>query len=155
MSEQSSYDSRDWVEETGASTGDRRENDPRAAGFTDEDDRLFRSHFQHANHLADVAYEHVRPAYELGLSAGRESANATRTFDEVETDLENGWLNVRVAGGDWTAVREFARAGFDRARQGRVGEMPNVGTTPSHDRVAYSDPLADNIDPTSPDAPAQ
>jgi hypothetical protein len=155
MSEQPNYDSRTWVDEPGVSTGDRRENDPRAAGFTAEDDRVFRSHFQHANHLADRSYEHVRPAYELGLAAGRQQGNESRGFDEIETDLEQGWLNVRVAGGEWAAVRDFVRAGFDRARQGRVADMPPAGTTPSHDRVSYSDPVAGNIDPTAPDAPTE
>ena len=53
-------------EETGAGEGDLRENEPEDAGFTPEHDRLFRSHFQHANRLADLAYEHVRGAYQLG-----------------------------------------------------------------------------------------
>ena len=89
------------------------------------------------------------------LALAASAALAACGTQKHETDLENGWLNVRLQGGEWTAVREFARAGFDRARQGRVGDMPNSGTTPSHDRPPYSDPLADDIDPTAPDAPAQ
>jgi hypothetical protein len=71
--------------------------------------------------------------------------------DEIELDLENGWLNVRVGKGDWAAARDVAdQIKSDRGRQGRVTGMPPAGTTPTHDRVSYSDPIAGNVDPTSP-----
>jgi hypothetical protein len=144
MSESTSHEG--FGGETGASTGDRRENDPRAAGFTESDDRLFRSHFQHANRLVDRSYEEVRPAYQLGYSAALRGQPVE--FEEIETDLENGWLNVRTAHGDWATVREMARAGFERARGfGRVGQMPPIGTTPSHTRESFSDPVSENTDP--------
>ena len=154
MPEQPSYDPKRFETETGASTGDARENDPRSAGFTEADDRLFRSHFQHVNRLADRSYEQVRPAYQLGYSAAlRDDA---LTFDEIETDLANGWLNVRTAHGDWATIRELARVGFERGRGfGRVDGMPPVGTTPSHTRESFSDPLAANTDPTAPGSPEQ
>jgi hypothetical protein len=123
---ESEFDSNDWVPESGASTGGHRENDPTLPGYAPERDRVFRSHYQHANRLADRAYEQVRPAYELGFSAARDAANNDRAFEEIETDLENGWLNVRTAGGDWQAVRVFARAGFDAARQGSVEPYPET-----------------------------
>jgi len=77
MSDERLYDSNEWVDETGASTGDARENDPRSAGFTNRTDRLYRSQFQRVNRLAD-----------------RADADPP---DEIEKDVENGWLNVRVA----------------------------------------------------------
>lgn len=158
MSEQAGYDySSDWVEETGAGTGDARTNDPRNAGFTDEDDRVFRSHFQRVNQLADRGYEQARPAYELGLRAATDARYADRDFEEVESDLEHGWLNVRTAFGDWASVREMARAGFEQARagiqQGRLPNMPPAGDLQS--RPTYADPVADNTDPTAPDSPEQ
>jgi len=121
------YDSNEWVDETGASTGDRRENDPGAAGFTGERDRLFRSHFQRVNQLADRGYEQVQPAYELGFTAASNGANPPRDFEEIEKDCESGWLSVRTNAGDWQSVRVFARAGFDAARQGRVEPFPETG----------------------------
>lgn len=121
------FDSRTWVPETGTSTGDRRENSPDAAGFTTEQDRVFRSHFQRVNHLADRGYDQMRPAYELGYTAGANPCNEGRCFDEVETDLENGWLNVRTAGSEWQSVRVFVQAGFDSARQGTVEPYPETG----------------------------
>jgi len=120
------YDSNEWVPESGASTGDHRENSPDAAGFTSEQDRVFRSHFQHANHLADRGYEQVRPAYQLGYDAGASAGNQGRGFEEIEKDLENGWLNVRAGDGDWQSVRVFAREAFDRARQGTVEPFPET-----------------------------
>src|SRR4051812_17518212 len=81
----------------------------------DDDDLFFRSHFAHANRLADRGYEQVRSVYRIGQRAGADPFNEGCNFEKVEKDLENGWLNVRVGGGDWGSVREFARIGFDRA----------------------------------------
>jgi hypothetical protein len=39
--------------------------------------------------------------------------------------------------------------------QGRMKAQPRVGTTPSHDRPSFRDPVASNIDPTSPESPEQ
>jgi hypothetical protein len=149
------YDSHSWTEPTGASTGDARENDPTDAGFTEEADRLFRSHYQHANRMADRSYEQVRPAYQLGYAAATKQASRGRAFDEIEKDLEHGWLSVRVAGGDWMSVREFARTAFDNARQGRISFTTPIGTTPSHDRPSFADPLPDAMDPTAPGSPEE
>ena len=138
-------------EETGAGTGDLRENEPDDPGFTPEGDRLFRSHFQHANRLADRAYEHVRGAYQLGYIVARDPARAEEVFEDVEHDLEQGWLNVRTSAGDWAAVRDFAREGFEQGRAlGFIDVAASGDETPT-----YSDPLAGGIDPTSPESPEQ
>ena len=107
--------------------------------FTDDNDQLYRSHFEHVNRLSDRAYEDVRDVYRFGQEAGADPFNEGCAFDEVEKDLENGWLNVRVNHGDWASVREFARIGYDRARQGRIPNAPPAGDA---DRPPYSDPLA-------------
>lgn len=141
--------------ETGASTGDARENDPGDAGFTGEDDRVFRSHFQRVNRLADRGYDQVRPAYALGYLAANASADG-RSFEDLEQHLENGWLSVRTPRGDWASVREFAREAFDhRMRMGHVDAATPAGTTRSHDRPSYSDPVAADVDPTAPASPEQ
>ena len=103
-----------------------------------DDDALFRSHFTHVNQLADRSYEQVREAYRLGQDAGADPQKKGFSFGDVEKDLENGWLNVRVGGGDWASVREFALAGFDRARQGSI---PNAPPADSEARPPFSDPL--------------
>ncbi len=152
MPDEPIFDFESWIPETGAGTGDARENDPAAAGFTGEQDRLYRSHFQHANQLADRSYEQVRVAYALGYRAGGDPRVGQRSFEQIETDLENGWLSVRTAAGDWASVRELVRTAFDNGRQGRMVDMPNSGSTGSHDRVPYADPVAGNLDPTSPES---
>jgi len=123
--------------------------------FTDAHDRLFRSHFERVNRLADRAYTDARPAYQLGYFAAMNNNARGRRFEEVETDLENGWLNVRVGAGDWASVREFARAAFDSARQGRVANMTPAMADSGHDRVSYNDPLPEAMDPTDPASPEE
>lgn len=139
--------------EFGASTGDLRENDPSLPGFTAEDP-LFRSHFEHANRLADRSYEEFRPAYRLGFDAAADPRYADRSFDEAEKDLEGNWLNVRFSGDEWQAVRDYAREGFERARRiGFISGAPPAGGETSQQLPSFADPVADNIDPTSPESP--
>jgi hypothetical protein len=145
-----------FEDEFGASTGDKRENDPSLPGFTEEDDRLFRSHFQHANRFADRRYEEARPAYAFGYAASGDPRHAGKGFDEVEKDLENGWMNERFSGDEWQTVRDYAREGFERGR--RTGFMTGtaaLGGSASHQRPSFSDPVAGGIDPTAPDSPEQ
>jgi hypothetical protein len=145
-----------FEDEFGASTGDKRENDPSLPGFTEEDDRLFRSHFQHANRFADRSYEDARPAYAFGYAASADPRHAGKGFDEVEKDLESGWMNERFSGDEWQTVRDYAREGFERGR--RTGFMTGtaaLGGSPSHQRPSFSDPIAGGIDPTAPDSPEQ
>ncbi|HKO16608.1 MAG TPA: hypothetical protein VJU87_10230 [Gemmatimonadaceae bacterium] len=145
-----------YEDETGAGTGDLRENDPHAPGFTEDDDRLFRSHFQHANQIADRSYEHVRSAYRLGFEAAADARYAGHSFDEIERDLEGGWLNERTALGDWQSVRDYARLAFERGRAlGYISSTEFLAGTRSHQRASYSDPVPDNMDPTSPQSPEQ
>ncbi len=135
MADERLYDSKTWVEETGASTGDARENDPHGAGFTDGEDRVFRSRLQRVNRLADRAPD-------------------PDEAETIEKDHESGWLNVRVGGGDWAAVPVVPAADLPEGTlQGRVTDMPPAGTSPSHDRVTFSDPVAGGVDPTSPWSP--
>lgn len=144
-----------FPEETGAGSGDARENEPQDAGFTPEDERAFRSHFQRANRRDDVSYEQARPAYALGYVAADSCPDGV-CFEDVEQRVENGWLSVRTPRGDWASVREFARAGFEqRQSMGRVLDATPAGTTRSHDRPSFSDPVPADLDPTAPASPEQ
>ena len=106
--------------------------------FLEDDDSVFRSHFARVNRVADVGYEQVLPAYRIGQRAGADPFNEGCNFEEVEKDLENGWLSVRVGGGEWASVRDFARAGFER---GRLGRIENAPPADSADTPPFSDPL--------------
>ena len=126
--------------EFGSSSGDARENDPSLPGFTTDNDRLFRSQLQHA--------------FRFGYDAAGNPRFAGKEFEEVEKDLEGKWLNVRSAGDEWQSVREEARLGYERGREiGISGTAGAIGDTPSHERASYADPVADGIDPTSPESP--
>jgi len=138
--------------ETGASEGDARGNSPDAPGFTDEHDRLFRSHFQHANRMPDRLYDDVRPAYRASLDMSEKSEG----FEAIEQDLEQDWVNVRTNAGDWTSVRDLAKEAFERGRRiGYIDDAPPLGDEKRGLRPTYSDPVADGIDPTSPESPEQ
>ena len=150
------YDSQFDNEEFGSSTGDLRENDPSLPGFTPEEDVLFRSHFQHANRLADRSYAELRPAYLLGYRAAADPQFEGREFEEAEKDLEEKWLNVRFAGDQWQAVRDYAREGFSQGRRtGFVSSSGSIGTTPSHQRPSFADPVSESVDPTAPESPEE
>jgi hypothetical protein len=103
-----------------------------------DDENLFRSHFARVNRLDDRGYAQVRAVYQLGLRAGADPFNEGCDFEKVEKDLENGWLSVRVGTGEWASVRDFARIGFDRGRQGRIADAP---ASDSFETPPFADPL--------------
>jgi hypothetical protein len=138
-------------DEPGMNTGDARENNPGSPGFT-EHDRLFRSQFQHANRPR-TDDEHVRFDGSIADGPRADGPANPGDFEKVETDLGNGWLNVRVGGGEWASTPDAPQHPRDPALQGRIEGLPPAGTTPSHDRVSFTDPLPDNTDPTEPEGP--
>ena len=91
-----------------------------ASHYTHHDDAAYRSHYEgSSNRLADRSYDDVRPAYQLGHLASRNPDYANRNFDEIETDLRQGWTDdVRARHGDWDSVRGYARDAYDRGRSG-------------------------------------
>jgi hypothetical protein len=90
-----------------------------ADGFTDKDFAAYREHYASSpDHMADRTYDQVSPAYALGHLAGRNPDYAGQTFEQVEPDLKHGWNDdFARRHGQWAAVRNYARAAFDRARR--------------------------------------
>jgi hypothetical protein len=43
----------------------------------------------------------------------------------------------------------------DAGMQGRIVSDAPVGTTPSHERPSFQDPVPENMDPTEPGSPEQ
>ena len=126
--------------EFGSSQGDARENDASLPGFTGGLERLFRSQSQHA--------------FRFGYDAAGNPHFAGKEFEEVEKDLEGHWLSVRSAGDEWQSVRDDARLGYERGRAiGTIGPDAVSSGTESPDQPSYRDPVADGIDPTSPESP--
>lgn len=118
---------------------------------TAEDEEYYRTH--HADvtaGTADAAYEHARPAYHLGHVAALNPDYRSRSFAEIEPDLRRGWTDeVRARHGDWTSARPFVQAAYERglARTNAADSAirpadRQIGTTPSHDRASFSDPVA-------------
>jgi hypothetical protein len=93
-----------------------------------EDDTVFQSQFERAN---------------------RAKKPDDATVSRVESDDENGWLNVRVDDARWEAAQDLPRQLGGAAHQGRIENAPPATT----DRVSFSDPVADNLDPTDPGSP--
>ena len=118
---------------------------------TDEDEAYYRSHHETATRgLADAAYDRARPAYHLGHVAALNPDWRGRRFEEIEPELRRGWTDdVRARHGEWTSASGFARAAYERTLT-RTNAGPGTattahtpaGTTPSHDRAEFSDPLA-------------
>ena len=84
--------------------------------FTENDDTYYRAHFVNkTDRLADRGYDDVRPAYQLGHIASMNPDYNGRKFDDIEPDLQRGWGNdLRARHGDWSTVRPYARAAYDR-----------------------------------------
>jgi len=94
-----------------------------------EEDTVFRSQFERAN---------------------RAKRPDDAAVSKVDEDDENHWMNVRVDDARWQSAQDLPRQPDDPAHQGRI-----ENTTPAmEDRVSFSDPLADNLDPTDPGAPS-
>ncbi len=91
-----------------------------AEGFTSQDHEAYRAHYESSpDRIADRTYEQITPAYAVGHLAGRNPEYAGRSFEDVEADLRRGWNDdVASRHGQWPAVRGYARAAFERVRQG-------------------------------------
>jgi hypothetical protein len=134
---------------------------------SEEDEAYYRTHYEGVTSgMADAAYERARPAYHLGHVAALNPDYRSRRFEEVEPQLQRGWTDdVSARHGSWSSVSPYARAAFERTLQrtnagpaGAAGTVRNeqpAGTTPTHDRAAFSDPLASGADvagnPNAPD----
>jgi len=84
------------------------------------DEAVYRNHFDNSpNRLADRKYESVSPAYQIGHIAARNPDYQGRTFDEIEPDIERGWIKAAAMGhDDWHRVRDYARDAYDRSANG-------------------------------------
>jgi hypothetical protein len=69
---------------------------------------------------ADISYDDIRPALQLGYLAGSNPDWTGRRFDDVEPELRRGWETVAVRLVPWARVRDYAQDAFDNARAGRT-----------------------------------
>ena len=87
-----------------------------ATAVTTDDDNYYRTHYESSpTRLADRKYDDVRPAYYLGHLASRNPDYRSKSWDDIEPDLRNGWSRDSRYG-SWDAVRGYASEGFNRGR---------------------------------------
>jgi hypothetical protein len=82
-------------------------------------DPLYRERFARSA-PADLAFDDIRPALQLGYLAGANPDWLGRRFDDVEPELRKGWGTVAKRLGAWERVRDYAHDAFDSARAGRT-----------------------------------
>jgi len=90
---------------------DRRANDAMSS-FDQRADDSCRTHFESARRSRS-SYDTVRPLYQLGHLAGQNPDYQGRSFEDVESDLRNGWSeDERSRYGDWETVRDYVSGGY-------------------------------------------
>jgi hypothetical protein len=88
-----------------------------AEKLTEDDDSYYRSHYERSSRLADRSYEDVRPAYHLGHVASHNPEYASKSWTEVQVELQRGWSAEQTKKyGDWNAVSAYAGEGYTRGR---------------------------------------
>lgn len=108
-----------------------------ATAVTTDDDNYYRKHYESSpTRLADRRYDDVRPAYYLGHVASRNPDYENRSFDEIESDLREGWSRDPKYG-SWDTVRSYASEGYTRGRS----TIGNAGA-----RMTDADDLKDRMD---------
>jgi hypothetical protein len=91
-----------------------------ATAVTMDDDRYYRTKYE-SSPSRTRSYDEVKPAYYLGHVASRNPDFRNRSFEEVEGDLQRGWMSDSKYG-TWDEARGFAREGFNRGRSS-LGNM--------------------------------
>lgn len=87
------------------------------AGWTDEDDRVYRRHYDKVDDDAVTDYEHARVGYALGHTAAKHPGYGDSRFEDVEADLRHGFV-TRDTEWDYTydELRPYIREGYTRSR---------------------------------------
>jgi len=95
-----------------------------AEHFTPEEDRYYREQYEAApNHAADLAYERVRPAYQLGHVAAHNPAYQGKHFEEIEPEITQAWSDeMRARYGDWAGMRGYVRDAYARRSMASTDE---------------------------------
>jgi hypothetical protein len=85
-----------------------------AERLTEDDDTYYRLHYESSPmKLADRSYEDVRPAYHLGHVAAYNPDYASKSWTEVQNDLQRAWSAEQAKRyGEFSAVSGYASEGF-------------------------------------------
>lgn len=91
-----------------------------ATNFGEEEDRRYRARHAREGDRART-YDDVRAVYQIGHLASLNPEYAGRDFEEIESDLRNGWNGAaREQFGEWSEVRVYARDAYADASARRV-----------------------------------
>jgi hypothetical protein len=87
----------------------------------DEEAGYWREHFQlRPYRRADRDFSYYEPAYRFGWESARRYADDTRSFEEVEDELADAWLDWMVGdstpGHEWHEQRDAVRDAWRRIR---------------------------------------
>ena len=93
----------------------------------DDDDDLYRGHYDSNYAVSGEKYEDLKPAYSYGNEMRRSELYRNKPWDDVETDLRSGWdsridgtRKFSTTGSDssepsaWSRVKNAVRHGWDR-----------------------------------------
>jgi hypothetical protein len=82
--------------------------------WSPDDDKRYREEYERSPHrLADLEYDRVRPAYQLGHRAAGRSEWRGRPFEEIEAELQKDWTDDHVKRhGDWSRVRPHVSSAY-------------------------------------------
>lgn len=85
-----------------------------ASSFTEDEDRVFREHFQSStgSTAGTAEYDSARSAYRFGHLAGQNPEYKSKPFDHVEADVEQAWARLGREGEDWARVRDRVKYGY-------------------------------------------
>ncbi|HET7585257.1 MAG TPA: hypothetical protein VFK13_10125 [Gemmatimonadaceae bacterium] len=110
-----------------------------AHDYSEHDDEYYRSLYGESEHrMADVEYDHVRAAYQLGHLARRNPAYAGRPFEDIEPDLQRGWTpDVEERYGPWERARRHALEAYtSRLHRESAVERAEAAPERARDRLA-------------------
>ena len=66
------------------------------------------------------SYDHARPAYQFGHTAGLHADAADRRFEDVEPELRRGWESQGATGQPWDNVRGHVADAYSRGQERRL-----------------------------------
>ena len=89
--------------------------------WSDQADQACRTDYE-ARSDSKQSYDAVRPLYQFGHLAGSNPDYQGRSFEDVESDLENAWKGQSGQYGDWKSVRDYIGAGY-MTRNSRGGNL--------------------------------
>lgn len=88
------------------------------------EDRYWReNHATRPYALKDVGFDHYQPAYRAGVDTY--NSNPSRSFDDVEPELDRGWSRARGGSSlEWEHARPAARDAWERLSNATERAIP-------------------------------